>query len=166
MLNFPRAHIGGILVLSLSGTTLFLLQRHLCQVSWLRTGAFVATAGSFFAFGCLIPMIPLVLYHELREMRNYEWLREWVPISVMSSPVGVFGYLFNEITPELQRVGEGKPVAITTVPFYVLNGVVIVVLLLLIRRTGRKLRTWYLQPAPEASVPTKPLKPAVKAESN
>ena len=148
-MNFPRAHIEGTLVLSIAAVTIFILLRHLCQVAWLRTAAFFAAVGQLL---CVRRVDAISSSDHLQRVSRTASIRmdaRVVPEIAMSSPAAVLLHLFEERPPILRSTVNGDPITLTTVPFYIAHGAIVLLLLLMIRRTGGRLRGWYLQPLSE-----------------
>ncbi|MFK7820338.1 MAG: hypothetical protein AB8G99_16575 [Planctomycetaceae bacterium] len=151
--NFAQAHIEGTLALTLATTVLYLIFRHLCQQSWLKTSAMLGTVAGYMVFIFGAPLVPILMYHEIRELRTNAFLETWAPTIAMASPFSLFGSIFNELGRDFPNLSTTTTAAGSTLPFYVLHGVLLIIMLFMIRRTGRKLRGWYLEPPP---IPAKP----------
>jgi hypothetical protein len=173
-LNFARVHIEGILVLTIATTTIYVMYRYLCQKAWLRSSALLAAVGGYMVFVIGAPLVPVLLFNEIRELQSYAALEMWSPNLAMASPYGLFGYIFNELGSQGQPLSTPTVRPTSTLPFYALHGTLLLVGLRMIRRTRGKLRQWYLepppalqkQPKPDKVEPPKPQQPEAAPEVN
>ena len=160
-INLARLQLEGTLILTLAGTVIYVGHRYLCQRTWLRFVAFFSASGAYLLFICMAPMFLMMMSMEMREFRDVEWLAEWGPKIAVVSPFVMFGKLFSELPRDF-------PEGVSTVPFYVVHGGLLLMGMLMTRRSGWSLRASYMvaDKAEPASVkPTKPVVPAIAVEA-
>ena len=136
-LDLVRVATEGSLVISVAGLVVYALHRFNCLVTWVKSVAFVGTAGLYLFLVCLLPLLFLVLFDEVPELRSLPLFRDVAPTLGMASPFGVMMYLFDELGSEFRGV------PLSTVPFYLFHGFLLGLLLLGIRRLGRNVREQY-----------------------
>lgn len=148
-INLARIHVEGTLALTCSAVVIYLFQKYLCQLTWLRFTAFVAAVGGYLVFFCGAPMLPLILTTEMIELREYQWLVDWAPTFTLASPFGLFGY-------HMQEFANDVPQGTSTIGFWVLHGAAILLLPIMIRLRSKGLRSLYLpEPGKGSTSPPK-----------
>ncbi len=130
-------HIYGALMMTASAIVIYLLARYLGQATWVKVVASKAAAAAYLLFFCFAPFIPYMLKREMLELRDVQWLQDWAPSIAMSSPFGVFRYMLHDFSSEFPRPSS-------SLPFWILHGTLVLVLIALIRIRGRRLRSSYL----------------------
>jgi hypothetical protein len=128
--DYFRISVEGSLVLVVAGLTLYLFQRTLCLIMWLKTGAMISSALLYLFVVCLFPLMTGAMLHEFRSFREIPILHSNAERVALMSPMTVMGMLYREI-------GQSFGYHHSTLPFYLSHGVLICGCLLSIR---------YLQP--------------------
>lgn len=135
--DFVRIVFEGTAVISISGLVVYSFHRFVCLATWLKSVSLLITAAFYVFLFCFLPFFPAILLMEIRELQAIEWFANFVPMVSMASPFTVMGHLFNGLGPRF-------PAGTSTVPFYVLHGSALLLILLGIRFNGKKLRKQYL----------------------
>lgn len=135
--DFVRIALEGSAVISVAGLVVYALQRLACLTTWMRTVTFASIAAVYSVFACFLPLFFAVVSLELQELRGIWPLQYAAPTVAAASPVTAIAILING------GLGPPFPPNISTVPFYVVHDLLLVLLLLGIRRTGSKLRGMY-----------------------
>jgi len=138
-IGFARIWIEGTLAISVAGVTVYLLQRTLCLSMWLKTAAMASVALFYLGVICIIPFVVGAMAWEIPELRNNPAIQENAMQLAMMSPFIVFMFLYRELGPMMSD-------HLSTGPFYLLHGLIIVICLLAMRRQGRRLRLEYVVP--------------------
>lgn len=128
--NYLHVSVEGSCILLVAGLTLYLLQRTLCLIMWLKTGAMLSSALLYLFVVCIFPLMTGAMLHEFRSFREIPVLHSNAERIALMSPMTVMGMLYREI-------GQSFGYHHSTLPFYVFHGVLICGCLLSIR---------YLQP--------------------
>jgi hypothetical protein len=136
-MDYARIAAEGTAVISVAGLVVYAFQRLACLTTWLKSATFAGIAALYFIVVCMMPMLFAMLFHDVQELRDIPILSEGAPAVAMVSPFMVTMYLFNEINPQFAS-------SLSTAPFHLAHGVLLVAALFEIRRRGRKLRTMYL----------------------
>lgn len=135
--DFVRIVFEGTAVITIAGLVVYCLHRFVCLATWLKSVALLITTAFYVFLFCFVPFFPALLLMEIRELKAVQWFANLVPTVSMASPFTVMGQLYNELGPRF-------PAGTSTVPFYVLHGSALMLILLGTRLTGRKLRKQYL----------------------
>ena len=136
-MDYARIAIQGTLVISVAGLVIYAFHRWACLVTWIRSATFVAVAALYFIVVCLLPLVVAMLLLQVLKIHNVQPIPAWTLVLTMTSPMAVEVNLFNEM-------GGPFPRDASTVPFFVVHGVLLGLTLLAIRRRGRRLREMYL----------------------
>jgi hypothetical protein len=124
--NYLRISFEGSLVLVVAGLTLYLLQRTLCLIMWVKTGAMFFSALFYLFVVCLFPLMTGAMLHEFQSFREIPVLHNNSERVALMSPMTVMGMLYREI-------GQSFGYHHSTMPFYLFHGVLICGCLLSIR---------------------------------
>lgn len=142
-IDYARIWIEGTLALSVAGVTVYLFQRTLCLSMWLKTAAFFCVSVFYVGVGCIIPFVIGVMAWEIPELRDNPAIQANAMQLAMMSPTMVVLFLYRELGPMPSD-------NLSTIPFYLLHGLIIVSCLLVMRRQSRRLRLEYItQPVKE-----------------
>jgi len=136
--NYLRVAVEGSVSLSAAALAVYAMHRYFCLIAWLKTVAALSVAALYLFVICMIPMFYAVLFFEVPLLRNTPVLSDMAPTIAMISPFALIMVLFNEFGPPLR--GD-----VSTVPFYVAHGLLLVLMIVLTRRRGPKLRQTYLE---------------------
>jgi hypothetical protein len=91
----------------------------------------------YFIVVCMLPVFIAMLLLEVRELREVPFVVDWAPTLAMVSPLSVVMFLFHEM-------GSRFPSDPFTAPFYAVHVALLGLVLVEMRRRGRKLREMYL----------------------
>jgi len=136
-MDYARIAVEGSLAISVAGLAVYAFHRLACLVTWIRSVTFAGAAALYFIVVCVLPIFLTVLLLKVLEMRSVQPIPDWALLLAMTSPFTVEMNLFNEM-------GGPFPRDASTIPFYVVHGVLLGLTILEIRRRGRKLREMYL----------------------
>lgn len=135
--DYLQVTVAGSLAFSMAGLVLYLTQRMICLWTWLRSAALAATAALYTGLICLMPLAFAATVMEFPELRAVTWLQETALQVAMVSPAMVVMAVFREL-------GGDFPAEPSLAPFFVTHAVLAVLLLVAIRRRGRRVRSGYL----------------------
>jgi hypothetical protein len=135
--DYGRIAVEGVAVISLAGLVVYAFHRLVCLLTWTRSATLVLVGGSYFMAVCMLPVFVAVLFLEVPELRRMQPFADWAPSLAMASPFVVIMFLFNEM-------GSRFPRDVSTAPFYVVHGMLLLLMIFEIHRRGRKLREMYL----------------------
>lgn len=130
--DYMRAIFEGTLIITVAGLLVYVIHRRICMATWMKTTALFTTAIVYFAVICLVPFLLAVLYIETNEYFDFPFA-EWTPSLAITSPITAIANLFNEM-------GRKFPKQISSVPFYIVHAVLIVLFNLSIRRRAQIFR--------------------------
>ena len=136
-IDYVRVAAEGSAVLSVAGLVIYAFHRYVSLMAWTRSASLMGVAGAYFLAVCILPVFFGVLFMEIQELRQFQFIADRAPMLMMSSPFMVIIFLFND-------VGGGVPEDASVTPFYVVHGLLLGLTILGIRRRGRKLREEYL----------------------
>lgn len=143
-INFYRVSIEGSLVLTLAGIVVYSLHRLGCLLTWMRSISLVVTAGVYAFTICFLPLIISAILLRTRDLHNLQLLTDLGMVLGMMSPFMVIMNLFSEL-------GSMFPATPSSVPFFVVHGLLMVITMMAIRRTGRRVRRLYLSSTASAA---------------
>jgi hypothetical protein len=106
-------------------------------LTWIRSATFAAVGALYFIAICMLPVFFAMMFLEVPDLREIPLFSEWAPRLAMVSPITVELCLFHEMGPRFPR-------DVSTVPFYVVHGILLGWTLFEIRRRGQKVRAMYL----------------------
>lgn len=135
--DYARVAVEGSAAISVAGLVVYALHRLACQMTWIRSVTFVGIAALYAVVVCMLPIFIGMLFLEVPELRGVPFVANWAPVLAMVSPVTVLMFLLNEM-------GSRFPVDASTAPFYIAHVALLGLVLLEMRRRGRKLREMYL----------------------
>ena len=134
-IDYARISMEGTLALSVAGLTVYVLQRTVCLGLWMRSTAFAAVAVFYLAV-CIIPLVVGIVASEIPEWRSNPTIQQNAMQFAMMSPMILFLFLYRDLGPMYQQ-------NLSTVPFYVVQGLIIVGSVLVMWRQSRRLRLEY-----------------------
>ena len=134
-IDYARISMEGTLALSVAGLTVYVLQRTVCLGLWMRSTAFASVA-LFYLAVCIIPMVVGIMALEIPELRGNPTIQENAMPFAMMSPMILFLFLYRDLGPIYQQ-------NLSTVPFYVVQGLIIFGSVLVMWRQSRRLRLEY-----------------------
>ncbi len=136
--DYARIAVEGSLVISVAGLAVYAFHRLACLMTWIRSVTFVGVAAVYFIGVCVLPIIVAMFLINVPIFRGASAVADpSLFLLAMASPFTVEMHLFHEL-------GGQFPANVSTIPFYVVHGVLLGLALLGIRRRGRKLRDMYL----------------------
>lgn len=134
--DYRRIAIEGTLVISVGGLLVYTSHRLVCLTTWLRSVSFVTVGIMYLIFVCLVPLFVAMLFLDVPELRRIQMFSDTAPTFAMASPFTVMMYSFDEM-------GSRFSGNVSTAPFYVGHVVLTGMMLVGVRRRGRKLRELY-----------------------
>ncbi len=138
-IDYARISMEGTLALSVAGLTVYVLQRTVCLGLWMRSTAFASVAVFYLAV-CIIPLVVGIVASEIPEWRSNPTIQQNAMQFAMTSPMILFLFLYGDLGPMYQQ-------NLSTVPFYVVQGLIIVGSVLVMWRQSRRLRLEYRTPS-------------------
>jgi hypothetical protein len=136
-LDFVRICLEGNAIILIGGLALYAFQRLCCLSAWMKSGAYFVSLFAYFPIFGLIPIFVAVLFLEVLGFKNDPFVSKLVSWVAMGSPIGAFMSLLGELQANF-------PAKMSTIPFYIVNGILIASALAGIRDQGRPLRAMYL----------------------
>jgi hypothetical protein len=140
-MNYVRIAVEGNLVISLAGLVIYAFHRLVCLSTWLKSMSLATVGLLYFVVVCLMPIFVMLIFMEMSDLREMQISgmsvsTELAPLAGLVSPFVTIMAMFNETPP---RFPDYAP----TGPFYVGHGFLLVLAMMGIRRSGRKLREQY-----------------------
>ena len=136
-MDYFRLAIEGNLVICVAGTAVYSLHRYGTLQTWLRTTSLVGALAIWFFLVCLLPFVAGLVVIENIDLQLVLPFSELAPYVAMISPITVIADLFNEM-------GSRFPRGTTTLPFYTVHTLLIILAIYGTCRGRRKLRESYL----------------------
>ena len=140
--DFSRICIEGTVVVSISGLVVYVFHRLLCLGMWLRTGSFLLVASLYWFTVGLIP----VLFGQFVLENGFGNIV--IPANIViymssTSPIAGLAIVYQF------QLGPQVPEKLTTIPFYVLHLILLLLGLWQYRNASQKVRTTYLPESPQ-----------------